>query len=691
VCAGTGGSGICGTGGYADGVTAHTKVISQLPSPSATYYCRPLSVSPGGSLATGPELSAATLAPLTSTTPAIQFSGDVRYNDQYNGVHGMPDLGIACNGDTHYVMWGPNATFHTLGDSLGCASDHGSYAIGGSGRHVTIFSGPLLSLSPVNMMDAFGAIGQTNDNGWTDNHGWTNSQGIAFYGSLVLPVCRWDGDRSGGNCSLLRSDDNGATWNSPVDGTNPPQGGHAMWGGFGTDAKCDFQLFPQHAQDYRINFVNYANADEFVYGTCARGDAGPSIVFRVAHEDFLSLDATKYQYYMGGNGLLAGAWSSDINAAATIPSLCDGSFIGATGAGIEFVPDFNGYLLSCPYSEISWSPYIWGPYTKIAYPLRVQNYLDYIASFPSPQAHTYNLVNSNPLVAKMTLLANGNTRGGQRNYPAVDEYSPHWREMTLTSRTTTPPRPQVSWAGSRTTHIANGLDCFLDFQPHSLDDFTSGKLPDRAPNGQCGAAAGPVYDEHGMYNFGIWSGPVNPTICDPACVNPKPYTVTTPYTKANSEFTLAVVFAHYPNSLAIVANECLLDKGDIAICRNGSAPNSWTARVGITVTSAFALPTDVPAAGTTWPVLILRWDGTNIDVIDSTGATVPLAKRATGTYTGTLGTSALTIGSRTGGTQPFYGTLSELLVWSRALNDSQIAHEVQVIRYEMGIRGLVLP
>jgi len=148
---------------------------------------------------------------------------------------------------------------------------------------------------------------------------------------------------------------------------------------------------------------------------------------------------------------------------------------------------------------------------------------------------------------------------------------------------------------------------------------------------------------------------------------------------------------HYPSSLAINAGECVLDKGDIAICRNGSVANSWTAKVGTTTTSAFALPTDVPAAGTTWPALFLRWDGTTLDVIDSAGATAAIAKRASATYSGALGHSPMTLGSSIGGKQAFYRTISELLVWSRALSDAEMAREAAVLRSDMGLRGLVLP
>jgi hypothetical protein len=51
----------------------------------------------------------------------------------------------------------------------------------------------------------------------------------------------------------------------------------------------------------------------------------------------------------------------------------------------------------------------------------------------------------------------------------------------------------------------------------------------------------------------------------------------------------------------------------------------------------------------------------------------------------------LTLGSSIGGKQAFYGTMSELLVWSRALRDAEIAREAAVLRYDMGLRGLVLP
>lgn len=39
----------------------------------------------------------------------------------------------------------------------------------------------------------------------------------------------------------------------------------------------------------------------------------------------------------------------------------------------------------------------------------------------------------------------------------------------------------------------------------------------------------------------------------------------------------------------------------------------------------------------------------------------------------------------------FRGTMSELLVWNRALSDSEMAREAGVVRGDMGRGGLALP
>jgi hypothetical protein len=58
------------------------------------------------------------------------------------------------------------------------------------------------------------------------------------------------------------------------------------------------------------------------------------------------------------------------------------------------------------------------------------------------------------------------------------------------------------------------------------------------------------------------------------------FTLTTPYTQALSAFTVFLAFGHYPGTLPVGANECVLDKSDIQVCRNGTTANSWTVKVG---------------------------------------------------------------------------------------------------------------
>jgi len=56
-----------------------------------------------------------------------------------------------------------------------------------------------------------------------------------------------------------------------------------------------------------------------------------------------------------------------------------------------------------------------------------------------------------------------------------------------------------------------------------------------------------------------------------------------------------------------------------------------------------------------------------------------------------LGTSAVTLGSLAAGTQPFYGTLSEFLVYSRALTDVELLRETAAFRRDMAGRGASIP
>jgi len=167
---------------------------------------------------------------------------------------------------------------------------------------------------------------------------------------------------------------------------------------------------------------------------------------------------------------------------------------------------------------------------------------------------------------------------------------------------------------------------------------------------------------------------------------PLNYTLASPYNAALGDFTLAVVFAHYPNSLPTVNGEMVLDKTDLQLARSNTTANLWTLKVGATTSSPFALATDVAAGGTTWPVLFIRRAGSTVNGYSSGSfAMWPLTALTTFSDGTPLGTNPLIIGST------FRGTMSELLVWNRALTDSELIRATGAIRYDMALRGLVIP
>ena len=694
VCTGAGGSGVC-ISHAGDGITTHKMIIGGLAA-NTTYYCKALSAQPLGVPGLSAEFQASTLPDVVSTPFAVSVSEATNYNSQYDGSNGMPANGRSVHGDTIYWYWGANGLFATLGDTAGVTTSGGSYS--GADSHITWASQPFGPMTgPLTVVNNFidgqvgtcgsdlecwghNSNGESNTGGWTDGATWSPERGISFKGCHIMPVMRINGGINYGYGSWIESCDDGVTWTSPQDGTNQPASGHAMWPA-GYHTRCGSQLLIQHAQDYggvngEFPFTNYADADAYVYGLCNDG-----YLFRVRIEDALLLDATKISYWTGGTTPATTTWGTLNQAVSVLPPQC------ALLPSMEFIPDFNRYMLTCQ----NWNPlifdgpYPWGPWTWVGVAPRSTTWMQYEANFPQPLAHTYRKLTSSPLTATIQLLAGGDQQGQLVASPAANTYGPLWYNLMLT------PRSLAPGAVSANPHITAGLDLFYDFNMRAISDWLSGSLPDRSPGAAYTAPTPglPRYDKHGMYDWGYFLAGAN--ACYPACGAPQTVTVTTPYTKASTAFTLAIVFSHTPDSISPVNNEAPLDKSDIQLTRNGTAANSWKVRIGTTTVGPFALNTDVAQGGKTWPTLFIRWDGTNISVISSAGAVVPINTLATGVFTGTLGTTALTLGSLAGGSQPFYGTMSELLVWSRALSDSEIAREAAVIRREMAQRGLIIP
>jgi hypothetical protein len=166
-------------------------------------------------------------------------------------------------------------------------------------------------------------------------------------------------------------------------------------------------------------------------------------------------------------------------------------------------------------------------------------------------------------------------------------------------------------------------------------------------------------------------------------------TITTPYRVALTDFTALVTFQHDPNG-TIPSAETVIDKTDFQVFRNTTTANSWRVRVGATTSSAFSLTTDGVFA-----TLVVRRVGPAVTVYESSGvgASLPLTALTTFSDGTALGANALTLGSLSGGGQPFYGTLGELAVFSRGLSDSELIREVDAVRADMAARNpsVVIP
>ena len=240
-------------------------VIPGLPNnvSQTAYYCQVLSGNSQGS-AVSAAVPTGTLAPMASTPFTAILSPVTRYNDQYNGVRGLANRGIAANvGAYHPTMWADDGKLYGVGnDTNWLATGHSPYDGLGNGSNVAIFAtnpangtasaalASLLTMSVVNPLSNFGisgagntcANGTTSGSGcWADGATWKSGNGISFNGKLVQHVMRQGSGGLWGDASLIVSPDHGATWLAPQNypgGTpqpngDPPPGGTGMWTGYG--------------------------------------------------------------------------------------------------------------------------------------------------------------------------------------------------------------------------------------------------------------------------------------------------------------------------------------------------------------------------------------------------------------------------------------------------------------------------
>ena len=183
--------------------------------------------------------------------------------------------------------------------------------------------------------------------------------------------------------------------------------------------------------------------------------------------------------------------------------------------------------------------------------------------------------------------------------------------------------------------------------------------------------------------------------------------ITTPYNKSLSAFTVFVAFEHASSVATVFSGETPFAMGTLRVYRNGTTANSWYVTVGTTTVGPFTLATDgtctTAESGSsilyctpTYVALVVRWDGTKITVYSSlqipkSSYSLPLTTLASGTNS-TAVSGVLYLGAATSGlANPFQGTLSNFLIYPRALSDPELVHNMGALRTDMLSRGITLP
>ena len=172
------------------------------------------------------------------------------------------------------------------------------------------------------------------------------------------------------NASLIKSHDRGRTWTRPAkENYDQP-----MWPGTRFGAPC----FIHHGKNG--GQVSRDQANKFVYAMSNNGfwNGGDDLILgRVRRAELPKLNATDWQYFMGGDGLAESSWTSALAQAK--PILSQPSKLGWTAP--VFIAALNRYLLVSWYvtptlkkwfepGRVTYdfyeAPHPWGPWTFVS-------------------------------------------------------------------------------------------------------------------------------------------------------------------------------------------------------------------------------------------------------------------------------------------------------------------------------------
>jgi hypothetical protein len=357
--------------------------------PSTTYYCRVDAANGAGT--TSATFSATTLAAGVST-PITGLS--LSPITTYNSINPNNQM----NADTFYnCKSNDGVTYLTTDDTQGW-QESGYPALHGSALSLVKFTSesPLAGIT-VNPLSAYGpaSIG-TGD----DLRSQKDSGLFCMGGNIYMTIGRQLNQATGGmgtNTAYIQtagqmiwSPDKGTSWNNfqnPLSsnsaGSPTSPASASMFGLTPTNmASATFVMYC--ADDGTLGYLascnRHDNGDAYVYLMANDGywDSGNALYLaRVPRAKMKSLNASDYQYYLGGDGSLDASWTAaQANASPVI------SNTGKLGEpNVQFIPALNRYLLltfSYPqglaptnrHSEHTlWlayeSPHPWGPWTLV--------------------------------------------------------------------------------------------------------------------------------------------------------------------------------------------------------------------------------------------------------------------------------------------------------------------------------------
>jgi hypothetical protein len=317
---------------------------------------RNMSGTPMVMLATLFVLAAQTIAFAQGTKPIV----DIRFDSHYLQISNS-------HGDEWAPTWADDGNLYS-------GNDDGT-SFGGIAERSMAF-GKLTGDDPYNLagttVSDMAGYGETSPK--PDHANWKTMNSYCVDGVLYMFVTRClypDQARDPvnrhifKNSSIIKSTDHGLTWTRPA------------------TESYDAPMFPglSFGSPYFVWYgkdgaASVDNADKFVYAVANNGhfeDGDNYILGRVPKNKLPALNAADWQFYNGGDGMLDGNWTGEINQSKSIlqdPTNC-------SMTGMTYIPAFGRYVMVVWHyvtynlrtdprtiNDYYEAPKPWGPWTK---------------------------------------------------------------------------------------------------------------------------------------------------------------------------------------------------------------------------------------------------------------------------------------------------------------------------------------